>query len=248
MAQTIYFVDDEKNIRDLIEAFLRQAGFEITTFPNGEAFLTAYNERKPELAIVDIMMPGIDGLELCRKIKKANPEIPVIIISAKDSPYDRVAGFAASCDDYLVKPFLPLELVYRIKALLKHHAGEAQASGSAGETYSMGGLSLSPDSRVAKLNGEVLTLTPSEFDFLSYMLQNKDKAVKREELLKNVWRTEYQFDTRATDDLVKRLRRKLREKHSDVHIETIWGYGFRLSEEKDGQRTGGPDAKIPNKG
>ncbi len=229
----IYFVDDEKNIRELIEAFLLQAGFEAVTFADGESFLAKCKERKPDLAVVDIMLPGIDGLELCRTMKKSNPEIPVIIVSAKDSPYDRVVGFAACCDDYLVKPFLPLELVYRIKMLLKRGGSGRQDKDKNDESYSFGGLTIFPQGRTARLNGETLTLTPSEFDFLLYMLKNEGRAVKREELLKCIWRTEYQFDTRATDDLVKRLRRKLREQHSDVHIETVWGYGFRLSTDSE---------------
>lgn len=232
MSNLIYFVDDEKNIRELIEAFLLQAGYEAVTFADGESFLEGCRNRKPDLAVVDIMLPGIDGLELCRTIKKSNPEIPVIIVSAKDSPYDRVIGFAACCDDYLVKPFLPLELVYRIKMLLKRGSDSSQQNKDIiDESYSFGGLCIYPQSRTAKLNGETLTLTPSEFDFLLYMLKNKGRAIKREELLKYIWRTEYQFDTRATDDLVKRLRRKLRENNADVHIETVWGYGFRLSME-----------------
>lgn len=230
----IYFVDDEKNIRELIEAFLLQAGYEVQTFADGESFLEACNTNKPDLAVVDIMLPGVDGLELCRRIKRSDPYIPVIIVSAKDSPYDRVIGFAACCDDYLVKPFLPLELVYRIKMLLKRSSESSIRDKEAlNESYSFGGLSILPQSRTAKLNGETLTLTPSEFDFLLYMLKNKERAIKREELLKYVWRTEYQFDTRATDDLVKRLRRKLRDLNSYVHIETVWGYGFRLSCEGD---------------
>lgn len=233
MARLIYFVDDEKHIRELIEAFLLQAGFEVVTFPDGEAFLKAYNDRKPDIAIIDIMLPGVDGLSLCRTVKQASPGIPVIIISAKDSPYDRVVGFASCCDDYLVKPFLPLELVYRIKMLLKRGDAEEQEQTQTDECLSFGGLSIYPAGRVAKLNEKELTLTPSEFDFLSYMLKNKDRAIKRDELLKYVWRTEYQFDTRATDDLVKRLRRKLRERNSDVHIETVWGYGFKLGKETD---------------
>ena len=232
MSNLIYFVDDEKNIRELIEAFLLQAGYEAVTFADGESFLEGCRNKKPDLAVVDIMLPGIDGLELCRTIKKSNPEIPVIIVSAKDSPYDRVIGFAACCDDYLVKPFLPLELVYRIKMLLKRGSDSSQQNKDIiDESYSFGGLCIYPQSRTAKLNGETLTLTPSEFDFLLYMLKNKGRAIKREELLKYIWRTEYQFDTRATDDLVKRLRRKLRENNADVHIETVWGYGFRLSTE-----------------
>ena len=229
MAQLIYFADDEKNIRELIYAFLTQAGYEVRTFANGEELLNACDETTPDLVVVDILMPGPDGLEVCRALKSKDKNLPIIIVSAKDSPYDRVKGFSSGSDDYMVKPFLPPELIYRIKLLLKYKDNETEEKG---KVYSLGSLYMYPEQRSVRLHDKEIQLTPSEYEFLLYMLANKDRAIKRDELFKAVWQTDWQMDTRATDDLVKRLRTKLRENNSDVRIETVWGYGFKLSVNK----------------
>ena len=163
VAQTIYLADDEKNIRDLIVAFLAQEGFAATAFANGDALLEACERALPDLVILDVMMPGTDGLSVCSHLRKLHPQLPILIVSAKDSPFDRVTGLTLGSDDYLVKPFLPLELVARVRAL---------------------------------------------------------------------WQIDWQADTRATDDLVKRLRRKLRAAGGGVRVETVWGYGFRILPEE----------------
>ena len=160
-------------------------------------------------------------------LRKGSPRLPIIIVSAKDSPYDRVTGLTLGSDDYLIKPFLPLELVARVKALLRR-TGIEQHLPEPSQPLEYGPLVLSPGLRTAALWGEPLTLTPTEFDFLAYLLQNRDRAVSREELLQALWQVDWQADTQAADDLVKRLRRNLRERGSQVRIETVWGYGFRL--------------------
>lgn len=231
MPQTIFVADDEKNIRDLIAAFLSQEGFEVKTFENGDALLSACNAALPDLVILDIMMPGTDGLSICSMLRKANTDLPIIIVSAKDSPYDRVTGLTLGSDDYLIKPFLPLELVARVRALLRR-AQKAAPSGEAAQELTYGALCLFPERREALLNNSPLTLTPTEFDFLAYLVQHQDRAVGRDELLQALWQVDWQADTRATDDLVKRLRRKLRERQSPVRVETVWGFGFRISMEE----------------
>ena len=175
-------------------------------------------------------MPGTDGLSICSRLRQMSPFLPIIIVSAKDSPYDRVTGLTLGSDDYLVKPFLPLELVARVKALLRRSAAASPARPS---VLAYGPLTISCDLRVAKLAGKPLSLPPAEFDFLSYMLQHKERAVSREELLQALWQVSWQADTRAADDLVKRLRKKLNERQSPVQIETVWGFGFRLSLQED---------------
>lgn len=154
----------------------------------------------------------------------------VIIVSAKDSPYDRVMGLTLGSDDYLIKPFLPLELVARVRALLRR-AQKAAPSNEALQELTYGALRLFPERRNALLNDTPLTLTPTEFDFLAYLVQHQERAVSRDELLQALWQVDWQADTRATDDLVKRLRRKLRERQSPVRVETVWGFGFRISME-----------------
>ena len=226
MSKLIYIADDEKNIRQLIETFLTKEGFQVQGFGDGESLLAAFQQRPADLLILDIMMPGMDGLSLCASIRQTS-NVPIIIVSAKDSPLDRVTGITLGSDDYLIKPFHPLELVARVKALLRR-TGIEQHLPEPSQPLEYGPLVLSPGLRTASLCGEPLTLTPTEFDFLAYLLQNRDRAVSREELLQALWQVDWQADTRAADDLVKRLRRKLRERGSQVRIETVWGYGFRL--------------------
>lgn len=230
VAQTIYLADDEKNIRDLIVAFLAQEGFAATAFANGDALLEACERALPDLVILDVMMPGTDGLSVCSRLRKLHPQLPILIVSAKDSPFDRVTGLTLGSDDYLVKPFLPLELVARVRALLRR----AQVSQTREEKrpLAFGSLELLPELRAATLRGEPLALTPTEFDFLVYLVENRERAVSREELLRALWQIDWQADTRATDDLVKRLRRKLRAAGGGVRVETVWGYGFRILPEE----------------
>lgn len=232
MLQTIYLADDEKNIRTLISAFLSQEGFHVQTFETGDALLAACKIHLPDLVILDIMMPGTDGLSVCSMLRKASAELPIILVSAKDSPYDRVTGLTLGSDDYLIKPFLPLELVARVRSLLRRTQSTAKTQT---ETASLqfGTLQLFPERRSAFLDGTPLALTPTEFDFLAYLIQHQERAVSRDELLQTLWQMDWQADTRATDDLVKRLRRKLRDLHSSVHIETVWGFGFRIAMEED---------------
>ena len=231
MPKKIYIGDDEKNIRDLIAVFLKKEGFETRTFANGDDLMKACSEEMPDLVILDIMMPGTDGLSVCSMLRQSSDDLPIIIVSAKDTPYDRVTGLTLGSDDYMVKPFLPLELVARVKALLRRSGRSLENSLESDKNkneISFAALRISPELRTASIDGKELNLTPTEFDFLRYMTEHQERAVSREELLKNLWQMNWQADTRATDDLVKRLRKKLRESHSSVRIETVWGFGFRL--------------------
>lgn len=231
--ERIYLADDEKNIRDLMLAFLTEEGFDVSIFSNGDDLIQACTKQMPDLVILDIMMPGTDGLSTCSKLRNQNPDLPIIIVSAKDSPYDRVTGLTLGSDDYLVKPFLPLELVARIRALLRRSKRLETEENQPMTDLIFGSLVLSQERRTAMLEQVPLALTPTEFDFLSYLVEHQNRAVSREELLKNLWQYNWQADTRAADDLVKRLRRKLRELKSSVRIETVWGFGFRLELERD---------------
>lgn len=231
MPQTVYLADDEKSIRDLISAFLSKEGFDVCAFSTGDALLTACAQALPDIVILDIMMPGTDGLSVCSQLRQRSAELPIIIVSAKDSPYDRVTGLTLGGDDYLVKPFLPLELVARVRALLRRSQSAIDAAAELAEPLRFGPLTLSPAMRACTLREQALALTPMEFDFLKYLIVHQDRAVSRDELLQALWRLDWQADTRAADDLVKRLRKKLRDRQSAVHIETVWGYGFRLTEE-----------------
>lgn len=228
MGRLIYVVDDEKNIRELIRAFLIKEGFEVSCFEDGESLLEAFEQVRPDLMILDIMLPGIDGLTLCATIRRLS-NLPIIMVSAKGGEMDRVTGITLGGDDYLVKPFSMLELIARIKAIFRRME---KTDAPEGDTQALfyGDMALSRKSHEIRVGDKSFAATPTEFDFLSYMLENAARAVSRKELLRALWQFDFDVETRATDDLVKRLRRKLTESGSRVEIETVWGYGYRLSE------------------
>ena len=224
----IYAADPEADTRELLESYLSREGFQVRVFPDGQALLDAYRDQRPDFVILSAIMPKLDGLSACSMLRREDEALPILLLSSNDSPYDRVTGLTLGCDDYMVKPFLPLELAARIRAILRR-CGRPQPKEESSGLLRFGPLSLNPGARSAALDDQPLPLTPTEFDFLAYLIGRDGAAVSREELLKNLWQVNWEADTRATDDLVKRLRRKLRERGSRLTIETVWGYGFRLA-------------------
>ncbi len=227
MGKLIYIADDEKNIRDLIRTFLQNDGFEVVTFDNGDSLYNAFQIRPSDLVILDIMMPGTDGLSVCSQIRSKS-NVPIIIVSAKDSELDRITGITLGSDDYMVKPFSPIELTARVKAIFRRI--DLDQTKPHAEALTFGDISLNLSTKEAFVDKQQIDLTPTEFAFLSYMFSHPDRAVSRVELLKNVWSFEREIDTRATDDVLKRLRKKLID--SKIQIEAVWGFGFKLSEGK----------------
>ena len=230
MSQLIYVADDGKNIRNLIKMFLENEGYRVKTFSNGYSVSEALKLQMPDLVILDIMMPGEDGLSICANLRKKS-DVPIIIISAKDTPLDRVTGIMAGSDDYLAKPFLPLELTARVKALFRRAQMTSKGKLKEEESFQCGNLILNPLERKVCVNGETLSVTPTEFSFLNCLIQQNEAALSKSELLEQVWNhTENPGEPRMLEDLVKRLRKKLRLHHSTALIETIWGYGYRLTQ------------------
>ena len=227
MAERIYVADDDQSLLDSLSSFLKKDGFDVETFQNGDDVMSACDEELPDLALLDVVMPGTDGLSTCSSLRRSYPQLPIILMSAKDSPYDKVTGLMIGADDYLGKPFLPIELAARIRALFRR-ANIVTEKQHIAQTFSFGSLTLYPERRTATLFGENFPLTPNEFGFLLFMMERNGEAVSREELITRLWKVEWQGDMHVADDLVKRLRRKLRERGSDVEIKTVWGYGFRL--------------------
>lgn len=223
----IYVADDEIKIQDLIRMFLQKEGFEVEVFSDGETLLNRFKERKADMLILDIMMPNLDGLSLCSEIRKIS-EIPIIIVSAKDSESDKIAGLMLGSDDYLTKPFSPVELVLRVKGIFRRMEFDKMPSTNNG-SVKIFDIVIHPESRAAECNGEDLRLTPMEFNLLSYLANNKNKGVSREELLSRIWGFDSEVDTRATDDMIKRIRKKLFSAGSNLKIETLWGFGFMIS-------------------
>ncbi len=227
LQKKIYIADDEYNIRELIKSFLKNAGFIVEAFSNGDSLYEAFLIEPPDLIVLDIMMPGTDGLMLCTKIRETSG-IPIIIVSARDSELDRITGITIGSDDYLVKPFSPIELVARINALFRRMNFDQSSRKLAQEQVVFGEMTILPKTREVQYRGKPVDISPTEYAFLLYLFQHQDRAVSRDELLKNVWQFETQVDTRATDDVVKRLRKKLTK--TNVRIEAVWGFGFKLEE------------------
>lgn len=224
----IYIADDEPHIREILRSFLEQGGYSVASFSGGAELLAAQREAPADLVIVDIMMPPPDGMALCRTLRMESA-VPLIFISALDSEQDKIDGLTLGGDDYLTKPFSPLELVARVNGLFRRMAMNRNSEDSPQE-LAVGKLRLSQDTLQGVVGSRPLSLTGMEFSLLWYLARNRHRAVGREELLEKVWCFKTHVETRATDDVVKRLRKKLEQADSQIRIETVWGFGFRLTE------------------
>lgn len=223
----IYIADDEINIQELIRMFLQKEGYAVETFSDGQALLDCFRKKPSDMLILDIMMPRLDGLALCTEVRKAS-NIPIIFVSARDSEADKIAGLMLGSDDYLTKPFSPVELVLRVKSIFKRMEFD-RTPALAPDVIKLSDIDIYPEKRYAQCSGQDLNLTPMEFNLLLYMANNKNKGVSRDELLNKVWGFDSEVDTRATDDMIKRIRKKLVNAGSNLKIETIWGFGFMIS-------------------
>lgn len=223
----IYIADDEIKIQELIKMFLIKEGYEVEAFSDGEALLWAFRERPADMLLLDIMMPGLDGLSICAQVRKIS-NVPIIIISAKDGEADKIAGLMLGSDDYMTKPFSPVELVLRVKSIFKRMEFERSSASNPAE-ITVGDVTVYPESRYTACNGKDLKFTPMEFNLFLYLARNVNKGVSREELLNKVWGFDSEVDTRATDDMIKRIRKKLSNEGSSLKIETLWGFGFMIS-------------------
>lgn len=219
----IYIADDEKSIRDIISGFLRNSNYEVESFETGDALLSEFLKNPADMVILDVMMPGTDGITLCSKIREKS-NVPIIIVSAKDTELDRINGITMGADDYLVKPFAPMELVARVNSIFRRMSLNDTVKEK--NILKFGDIEINVRLKKCTSNGANFDITPTEFALMSYMFGNEDRAVSREELLKNVWKFEYEVDTKACDDVIKRLRRKLVK--TNVRITAVWGFGFKL--------------------
>ena len=225
MQELIYIAEDEQNIRDLISSFLDDAGYKAVPFENGDLLFAAFKEKEADLVILDIMMPGTDGLTICKNIREIS-NVPIIILTAKESEMDYVMGINTGGDDYLTKPFRPTILMTRVKSLLRR---SQMQSSKEFEEIVFGDITYSPENRTIESKKVELRLTATEFQVLSYLLKNKDKSVSREELLEEIWGYDSEVETRVTDETIRRVRKKLDGAKSNVYIETQWGFGYKLT-------------------
>lgn len=215
----IYCVEDDSGIRELICYALTSSGFTVEAFEEGEAFLKSYAVKKPDLVLLDIMLPGKDGMELLRIIRKKDNDTPVIMLTAKSDRMDKIKGLDAGADDYVTKPFDVLELVSRIRAVLRR-------SHSSDITESYKELLLNYDERKVTVSGEDVILTYKEFEMLHCLISQKGMVVSREKLLNHVWGTDFEGESRTLDVHIRTLRKKLGI--AGEYIETIRNVGYKL--------------------
>ncbi len=229
MKEKIYIADDEKNILELLQNFLQNDGYDTRIFETGDALLEAFQKEPADLVILDIMMPGKDGLECCR-ILRSKSTVPIILLTARDTELDYVQGISIGSDDYLTKPFRPTILLMKVKALLRRTSMNRQAASPASEKIELGDLCFHPQERPLQCKGKDLELTQTELRIVAYMLSNPQKIYSREELLNHIWGYDSCVETRVTDETMRRIRRKLNAAGSTVTIETVWGVGYRFQE------------------
>ncbi len=218
----ILLVDDEARLRRLVGDFLRREGYQVAEAENGKiAVQTAMNTSGISLIIMDVMMPEMDGYAACKEIRQFSA-VPILMLTAKGEEEDELDGFTCGADDYLTKPFSIPVLMARIKALLKR-AGEAEE-----EVFSARGIELDTRAFTVKCNGKIVDLTPREFEFLLYLMKNKNIALSREQILNSVWNYDFYGDVRTIDTHVKNLRIKLGD--CGDAIKTVRGHGYKLQE------------------
>lgn len=223
MRQRILIVDDEISIQELIKFNLEQAGFETEVANDGIEAIEKFESYKPDLIVLDLMLPGKDGYDVCKEIRR-NSNVPIIMLTAKETELERVLGLELGADDYITKPFSPLELVARIKAVLRRASTQDDPEEN---EYQVGNISLQVDTREVRVDGNLVELTRKEFDLLHIFMKNVNKVLTREVLLQKVWGYEYEGETRTVDVHIRHLRRKLGPE-GETRIETIHGVGYKL--------------------
>jgi DNA-binding response OmpR family regulator len=219
--ETILVVDDEQHIVELAQLYLEQAGYRVASAADGQQALTSARHRRPALVVLDLMLPGIDGWEVCRRLR-AESDVPIIMLTARSDDVDRIVGLELGADDYVTKPFNPRELVARVRAVLRRY----QKSVRPEQAVTVGQLVVDPASREARLAGELLDLRPKAFDLLLALCEHEGIVMSRDRLLDLVWGYDFPGGTRTVDAHISHLRAHL--DRADVVIETHRGIGYKL--------------------
>ncbi|HVB62490.1 MAG TPA: response regulator transcription factor [Ktedonobacteraceae bacterium] len=237
MAAKILIIEDETNIAQLIRLYLEQAGYSVLTAGDGVAGLELHAREHPDLVILDLMLPALDGMEVCRRIR-AWASTPILILTARNAEEDRIAGLELGADDYLVKPFSPREVVSRVKAILRRATPAAVAGSQSNSAESPGareelrfpGLVITIPARRVEVNGQRVLLTVKEFDLLVTLASTPDRVFSRESLLNQVWGYTYLGDGRTVDVHIGTLRKKIEAQPDAPHyIKTVWGVGYKFT-------------------
>ena len=223
----ILVVDDEESIRDTVQAYLTRDGFEVRTAADGQTALAVARAFRPALIVLDIMLPGMDGLEVLRRLRQESG-VYVLMLTAKAGETDKIVGLTVGADDYLTKPFSPRELVARVKAILRRE----RSNGSSTTMLVFRRLRIDPDARQAWKDGEIIDLTPIEFDLLYALARHHGRVLSREQLIEQVWGYDYYGDERVVDVHLGRMRKKMGDDPSNsVLIATVRAAGYRLEDE-----------------
>lgn len=226
--QKILIVDDDNNIAELISLYLTKECFETRIVEDGEAALKEFKLFSPDLVLLDLMLPGIDGYEVCREIRRTS-SIPIIMLSAKGEIFDKVLGLELGADDYMIKPFDSKELVARVKAVLRRYKMPAakENNGADAELVEYPDLSINLSNYSVIYNGKTVDMPPKELELLYFLASSPNQVFTREQLLDNIWGYEYLGDTRTVDVHIKRIREKISD-HESWALATVWGIGYKF--------------------
>jgi DNA-binding response OmpR family regulator len=223
---TILIVDDEPIVREVVSQYLTQDGFKVETASDGLEAISRFSTARPDLVLLDLMLPGIDGLEVCRRIR-AQSNVPVIMVTAKGDEIDTIIGLSVGADDYVSKPFSPRELVARIKAVLRRASTPPETASS--DPLRFGTLTIRPDRRQVEIGNQSVDLTAREFDLLEFLARNPSHVFSREELLDKVWDWSYASDGGTVTVHIRRLRQKIeQDPERPRFIKTVWGVGYKF--------------------
>jgi len=231
--EKILVVDDEPTILEFVRINLEKNGFQVITASEGTQALRLAQEERPSCVLLDVMLPGLDGFEVLRELRKTL-YMPVIMLTAKDDDIDKILGLELGADDYVTKPFNPRELVARIKAILRRVDKTVANVKTDEELLTVGEVSLDLKRHQAQFQGKIVELTPKEFELLMYLMANPGKVLSRDLLLSQVWGYDYFGDSKTVDVHVRRLREKIEvDPSSPLNIITVWGVGYKFREEND---------------
>src|SRR5437763_3453334 len=229
-AQSVLVVEDESSIASFVALYLKNAGYAVRTVANGSDALSQVASDSPSLIVLDLMLPDIDGIEVCRRIRK-NSDVPILMLTARDEDVDKIIGLEVGADDYLTKPFNPRELVARVKSILRRATPERRQLES--KVLRHGDLSVDAGRREVRVGETEVQLAPKEFDLLWELLDHRGLVLTRDQLLERVWGYTFAGDTRTVDVHVRQLRRKLGDASPIV---TVWGVGYKVSPAKDAKK------------
>ena len=224
--QKILVVDDDKHIAELISLYMMKDGYETEEVYDGREAVKMMSSFQPDLILLDLMLPGMDGYQVCTEIRK-NSRVPIIMLTAKGETFDKVLGLELGADDYIVKPFDPKELVARVKAVLRRYESKVEEADK--NVLKFDGLEINLSNYSVAYNGKTLEFPPKEFELLSFLAQNPNRVFTREQLLDRIWGYEYVGDTRTVDVHVKRIREKLNSE-DEWGIRTVWSVGYKFGQ------------------